>query len=997
MAIARERGRVRLVGVARRSRSALLVSTALQAVVVIVLAVPAAAQPAPNARPSGGVVVGGNATINQTLNNTTIDQTSQRAALNWRSFDVGSQQSVTFQQPNANSIALNTVTGPNPSQIAGRIDANGQVVLVNQSGVTFYKGSQVNTAGLMVSAASTDPKAFMGTGKVAFNQAGNPNARIINNGNITISGAGLASLVAPGVANAGVINAQLGHVVLASAKTETLDLYGDKLVTVNVTGAVTRAPDGGEALVTNTGVIEANGGTVRLTARAVDGVVTNLVTAGGNIQARTVGSHQGRISIEGVGGSITITGSLDATGTTGGRIGLRASDAVTVRSGAVVNASGAAGGGTIAIGTTLNQGAGKQAAGGPAVTHARMAKTVVIQRGATIAANATAQGNGGRVAVLSSDSTTMDGAITATGGPAGGNGGYVEVSGGALSLTGAVDVTAPNGLLGNILLDPTNLTVVASGGDLDGGISGTGTLLAGVADSTNDTVSASKLSGNILLQATKNLTVNAALGPTGSLTLEAGGTLTVNDPVAATGDVILATGGAGPAGAPAAQPSPLLSLLSSVSSGGGSVSLLAGVGGTLNIGASGLVNVTTGGKRATLQADTLTVAAGGQVSVVGGTIEIAPASAIELDLGGTNGLALSQPVLSAMSAGTLRLGGATINGSLIQTASSIAVDGSIDLAAVTAHLDLQSTGAVTQAAPLTGVQSLTGDTGGVTLTGAGNTIGSVGAYTVASGGFSLTTSGGLAIDGAVSAPAAVLRSTGGGITLGTNGEVAVSASDAASFVADTFSNAGIVTGGTFEYAPNTPGILTLGAGGGLVSLAGIETSNVRLGAANGTTTATGITLAGNFDLADANGSPRPLDLEANGNVSDAGTSNLTSVSTLTGTGTGGSVSFTSGSSGIGAIGGFTVTERPRQRHASPSSSRRHAERPRLADRCRRSLWRRATWRFRRDFHGRRRGGLGGAVRQSRNAAAARSPAAPSAAPVRSPPARFRAPPSPRWR
>ncbi len=69
----------------------------------------------------------------------------------------------------------------------------------------------------------------MAGGKIAFDRPGNPNARIVNNGNITISGAGLAALVAPGVANAGVIDAQLGHVVLAGAKTATLDLYGDKL------------------------------------------------------------------------------------------------------------------------------------------------------------------------------------------------------------------------------------------------------------------------------------------------------------------------------------------------------------------------------------------------------------------------------------------------------------------------------------------------------------------------------------------------------------------------------------------------------------------------------------------------------------------------------------------------------------------------------------------------------------------------------------------------
>ena len=731
---------VRLVGVARRSRSALMVSTALQAVVVMVLGVPADAQPALNARPTGGAVVGGAASIARTDNNTTISQSSQRAAVNWRSFDVGSQQSVTFQQPNANAIALNTVTGPNPSQIAGRIDANGQVVLVNQSGVTFYKGSQVNTAGLMVSAATTDPKAFMNGGRIALDQPGKPNAHIINNGNITISGAGLASLVAPSVANAGVIDAKLGHVVLAGAPTSTLDLYGDKLVTVNVTGAVAKAPDGGEALVTNSGVIRADGGTVRLTARAVDGVVTNLVTAGGKIQARSVAGRHGDIAIDGVGGSITITGDLDASGqtagTSGGRIGLLASDAVIVKSAAVVNASGAAGGGTVAVGTTL-----QRAKGGPAVTAARVAKSVVVEHGAGIAANATTSGAGGRVVVLSSNTTTMSGLITATGGPAGGDGGFTEVSGNTLGLTGAIDVTSPGGNLGTILLDPTNLTVVGPAGNLDSKITGNGTLLAGVADNPPDTVSASALSGNILLQATKTLTVSSALNTVGSLTLEAGGTINVNaNGISAAGRCDSGRRRrlghrARPLGA---LTSPLISVLAGVGSSGGSVSLLAGAGGSIALGPSSVILVSTANRLATFQAELfdggIRRSRSARSRARSKSLRPPPPS---MHLGGAGGLTLSQSVLSAMTGGTLRLGGATVGGSLARTATvrfrSTVRSG---LSGVTPTLDLQTSGAVT---PDRGVDregvTLTGNTGAVTLNRPGNGITAIEAFTVGSGGF----------------------------------------------------------------------------------------------------------------------------------------------------------------------------------------------------------------------------------------------------------------------
>ena len=88
---------------------------------------------APNARPSGGVVTAGSATIGATSSTTTVSQSSQWAAINWHSFDVGAHQTVDFVQPSASAMALNRVISPNPSQIAGRIDANGQIILINQS------------------------------------------------------------------------------------------------------------------------------------------------------------------------------------------------------------------------------------------------------------------------------------------------------------------------------------------------------------------------------------------------------------------------------------------------------------------------------------------------------------------------------------------------------------------------------------------------------------------------------------------------------------------------------------------------------------------------------------------------------------------------------------------------------------------------------------------------------------------------------------------------
>src|SRR5579871_2370689 len=533
MAKARHDNRVKLLGVVRRKRSALMMSTALQATAMLVLSLPAHSQPAPNAHPTGGVVTAGSASISQSTSTTTIAQSSQRAAVNWQSFNVGSQQTVQFQQPSASSMTLNRVVGPDPSQIAGRIDANGQVVLVNQSGVTFYKGAQVNSTGLMVSAVGISNQNFM-AGKLVFDQAGNPNAAVTNAGTITVQQAGLAALVAPRVANSGVINAKLGHVVLAGAKTATLDLYGDGLLSLDVSNQVTQVPVGADgkavtALVTNTGVIAADGGTVQLTARAADGIVQTLVRSGGTVQAATMGGQTGTVSLTGVGGGIEVVGQLSASGaapgTTGGAIAVVGDGNVGIASAARIDASGNAGGGTVAIGTTL-----ARARGGAGVTGTLTARNVTVQQGAKIAANATGKGNGGQVTVLSRGTTNMAGAINANGGVIGGNGGNAEVSGAHLSLTGAVDLSATNGATGTLLLDPDDLTIVHSttaSGSLDPTLKSKKQILYGDDAGGTDTITDFELNGlnaDILLQAVKTITLDPSapltLGNNKSLTLQ---------------------------------------------------------------------------------------------------------------------------------------------------------------------------------------------------------------------------------------------------------------------------------------------------------------------------------------------------------------------------------------------------------------------------------------------------------------------------------------------
>src|SRR5438128_949092 len=80
----------------------------------------------------------------------TVKQFKQNAIINWHTFNVGSEERIRFDQPNSSSVILNRVTpGTGPSEILGRIDANGRVFIVNRDGFLFGAGSVINTAGFL--------------------------------------------------------------------------------------------------------------------------------------------------------------------------------------------------------------------------------------------------------------------------------------------------------------------------------------------------------------------------------------------------------------------------------------------------------------------------------------------------------------------------------------------------------------------------------------------------------------------------------------------------------------------------------------------------------------------------------------------------------------------------------------------------------------------------------------------------------------------------------
>ncbi|MDP2145060.1 MAG: GLUG motif-containing protein, partial [Gallionella sp.] len=265
------------------------------------------------AAPVGGQISAGSGTITQSGLNTTINQASQNLAINWQSFGIAANEAVRFNQPGASSIALNRITGQDPSQILGSLSANGQVFILNPNGVLFGNGSQVNVGGLVASTLGLSDADFM-AGKSSFSGNG---GSVVNQGTLTAAQNGYIAMLAPEVRNEGVISATLGTALLAAGDKVTLNLNNGSLLSYSIDqGAI-------NALADNKQLIQADGGQVFMSARAADVLSTAAVNNTGIVQARTIQNVGGVIKLMGdmQTGTVNVGGTLDASAPNGGNGG----------------------------------------------------------------------------------------------------------------------------------------------------------------------------------------------------------------------------------------------------------------------------------------------------------------------------------------------------------------------------------------------------------------------------------------------------------------------------------------------------------------------------------------------------------------------------------------------------------------------------------------------------------------------------------------------------
>ncbi len=445
------------------------------------------------------------------------------------------------------------------------------------------------------------------------------------------------------------------------------------------------------------------------------------------MQGTITAADGGTVTLDaGVGGTLIDTGFIDASsniaGGTGGTVNLLGTY-VGLTGNAVVNVSGSAGGGTVRIGGDFH-------GANPAIQNASQ---TYVGQDVVIDADALDSGTGGNVVVWSDQVTQFYGSVDARGGAAAGDGGYVEISSlQGLAEQGLIDLSAANGQMGTLLLDPASITIGGAGSSVPPITFGT--------PGTNLTVSEATLenaTANIVLQATNAITISNLLS-TPTLALQSNVSITLqtrNDAGlgdSATGGVSLVNGN---------------QTLSIIASGNGTITIEGGVnafgngvvtshqgeadvtvaglktaGGNITVDASGNVNIqgniSSSGGAVSATADS--AAAGAGTLTINPSVGVTTGNAA-LNLAGANFVMLgSGPTLGTLNSGTaattiqasdgetIGLGTATGNISITEAELQKITSGSLIIGGST-------TGNITASGVTTN-----GQQGGVTLTAGAN-------------------------------------------------------------------------------------------------------------------------------------------------------------------------------------------------------------------------------------------------------------------------------------
>ncbi|AZV47243.1 hypothetical protein C3L23_08135 [Nautilia sp. PV-1] len=346
------------------------------------------------ALPTGASVASGSVTINTTQNEMVINA-SDKAIINYNSFNIGANELVKFVQPNSNAVVLNRVVLANPSSILGTLSANGNVFLVNPAGIFFGANSVVNANSFLATTLNISDEDFL-KGNYHFEQIKNlAPSYIIQRGMINVSPEGFVILAAPFVSSEGAIIAKSGKVVIGA--TDNFYIHFDANGLINYTYDKSTSSDS----------------PIILPAETADNIINNIINTGTASNAIKMVKNGDQIELVGADNTALVSSNINT-------------DAVDGKSAGSIIVDGQ--------------------------------KQAFVFDGAKLSSNAADVGNGGNILIYSNDLTYSDhgASYIANGGLLNGDGGFLEISADKSVIFGGSEVSlyAVDGKRGVFYIDP---------------------------------------------------------------------------------------------------------------------------------------------------------------------------------------------------------------------------------------------------------------------------------------------------------------------------------------------------------------------------------------------------------------------------------------------------------------------------------------------------------------------------------------------------------------
>ncbi|MDI9408751.1 MAG: filamentous hemagglutinin N-terminal domain-containing protein, partial [Candidatus Pacebacteria bacterium] len=172
-----------------------------------------------SAAPIGGSLAAGSASLSTNGLTTTIIQSSDRAVIDWQSFNLAANETVEFKVPTDTSATLNRINDSRPSQISGTVTSNGAVYFTNPNGLVFDATSQVTANGFFAATQNLNQTEFMGRSATAPTLSNLGGAELRLDGTIT---APTITALGGMVTVNGTIEASRGTILLSSTNLTTI-------------------------------------------------------------------------------------------------------------------------------------------------------------------------------------------------------------------------------------------------------------------------------------------------------------------------------------------------------------------------------------------------------------------------------------------------------------------------------------------------------------------------------------------------------------------------------------------------------------------------------------------------------------------------------------------------------------------------------------------------------------------------------------------------------